>query len=958
MHSSKSQNSLAGYAQGLVIAMLAALLVLVSPFGVDRASAAPIPANLTFNNGVCNLAVASYSGDGSQGNPYIISDSDSLWEVADCSVTNSSPAHFSISRTITVSDAVSASTGSPIGYSSSAASSYITFSGVINGNGNLITGIDMSTSANVGAGLFAALSDASVSDLTISGSFRGGGDTSDDWRLMGTGALAQIALGHVTVDSVFVYGTVVGEFFTGGLIGINDTGGFGAGGQGLFVTSSSNHADVQSLAGDDNLSIAGGLVGASILGETVLVNSVNYGSVQATSASGGMVGAALNGVQYFEGTQNFGQIISDESGGGLVGVIDAGGFPTLIYGSTNSGQIIVSGQVAGGLVGSIYGQVSISNSANLASISASGSYVGGLIGSALYGPTLISGSYNVGNIDAGTGAQNIGGLLGRQDSGNLEIHNSYNTGTINLDAGYYAGGLVGYIEDDLVITNSYNSGTISDAVGSTSDIGGLVGHVDSSSSIVSSYNMGTISTSGDYVGGLIGHSDGVVTVISGSHNSGHLTGDDNLGGIVGQSEQPLSISYTHNSGTISSYLTGSDTGGLLGDTRGDVSIFRAYNSGEIVGGNDTGGLIGYMNSDYALSITIFESFNSGNIFVSTSGDVGGLVGDANDDSLVIRNSFNSGNMSGFADNIGGLVGEESTHLTIENSYNVGAISTSGDYSGLVDPGQTFTASSVYTNQPASASDPTYYTASTLAQMQTLELYTGWDFDTIWGFGSCADNNGLPMLRFVGAITYSSVSPAVPCTTPDSSNSSPAPIANGAPYEGPRAYEINTQVVPRGTSVVLTGADMNLVSLARAGSVALEIQERTATTLKLLIGQSVALGSATLYLTAINGTVYKQNAFTVVEGDASASAPTDASGSATTQRVNAGSFKGYVAIYALNYEGQRLSAKVGKDWVIVPSIPSATNNLYRHVEFTGAGVDCTVRIFIDRELVRTVYLTTR
>ena len=79
---------------------------------------------------------------------------------------------------------------------------------------------------------------------------------------------------------------------------------------------------------------------------------------------------------------------------------------------------------------------------------------------------------------------------------------------------------------------------------------------------------------------------------------------------------------------------------------------------------------------------------------------------------------------------------------------------------------------------------------------------------------------------------------------------------------------------------------------------------------------------------------------------------------TTQKVNAGSFKGYVAVYAKGYEGHRLSAKVGKDWVIVPSIPASTNDLYRHVEFTGAGVDVAVRIYIDRVLMDTINLTTK
>ena len=73
------------------------------------------------------------------------------------------------------------------------------------------------------------------------------------------------------------------------------------------------------------------------------------------------------------------------------------------------------------------------------------------------------------------------------------------------------------------------------------------------------------------------------------------------------------------------------------------------------------------------------------------------------------------------------------------------------------------------------------------------------------------------------------------------------------------------------------------------------------------------------------------------------------------KVNAGSFKGYVALYAKGYKGQRMSAKVGKDWVVVASLAS---DFERVVEFTGAGVDVAVRIYIDRVLLDTINLTTK
>ena len=81
----------------------------------------------------------------------------------------------------------------------------------------------------------------------------------------------------------------------------------------------------------------------------------------------------------------------------------------------------------------------------------------------------------------------------------------------------------------------------------------------------------------------------------------------------------------------------------------------------------------------------------------------------------------------------------------------------------------------------------------------------------------------------------------------------------------------------------------------------------------------------------------------------------ASAASADTKVNAGSFKGYVAIYAKGHEGKRLSAKVGKDWVVVPVLDS---NFVRVVEYTGAGYTIAVRIYIDRVLVDTIPVTTK
>jgi hypothetical protein len=54
----------------------------------------------------------------------------------------------------------------------------------------------------------------------------------------------------------------------------------------------------------------------------------------------------------------------------------------------------------------------------------------------------------------------------------------------------------------------------------------------------------------------------------------------------------------------------------------------------------------------------------------------------------------------------------------------------------------------------------------------------------------------------------------------------------------------------------------------------------------------------------------------------------------------------------------MSAKVGNDWVVVPSVPAATKGLFRAVEFTGVGYEVQVRIFIDRKLEAAISLLTK
>lgn len=76
------------------------------------------------------------------------------------------------------------------------------------------------------------------------------------------------------------------------------------------------------------------------------------------------------------------------------------------------------------------------------------------------------------------------------------------------------------------------------------------------------------------------------------------------------------------------------------------------------------------------------------------------------------------------------------------------------------------------------------------------------------------------------------------------------------------------------------------------------------------------------------------------------------------KVTVGTFKGYIAIYTADLEGQRLSAKVAGKWLVQDPISPYKRFTYsRIVRFTGAGYDIIVDVYINRQFyIRTTTQT--
>jgi hypothetical protein len=105
-------------------------------------------------------------------------------------------------------------------------------------------------------------------------------------------------------------------------------------------------------------------------------------------------------------------------------------------------------------------------------------------------------------------------------------------------------------------------------------------------------------------------------------------------------------------------------------------------------------------------------------------------------------------------------------------------------------------------------------------------------------------------------------------------------------------------------------------------------------------------------TDVEGTVWDESLWTNTL-EAEISFLTAAQATSADQKVNVGTFKGFVALYAKGYEGQKMSAIVAGKWIVVESLAS---DFERVVRFTGAGYTITTKLYIDGEQVGDAFTT--
>lgn len=382
-------------------------------------------------------------GDGTENNPYQVSDSYQLGQVR-----YSPEAYFEQISDIDLSEVKNFS---PIGNFDNP------FKGYFNGADFLISDLTISYADGLHTGLFgvtegAELKNINLIDIEITG----------DWNTAGlTGAQLEGEISNVYVD-----GKVDGRARSGGVVG----------------WSSGNVTDAHADVVIDGVFDSGGLVGLSNEGR--IYGSISTGEVSATgNRSGGLVGWMSNSASEVHYSYAKGDVTSEgDRTGGLIGDSQQGMVTTSYASGDVSGNIAVAALVGNSFEGRIYQSYAEGNATGEAS-------VGGVAG---WASGEVLDTYATGNIE---GHMNTGGVIGyyagieeqeqqrmssaSEESGinpgmeedsdasispnvlegendipeNSKVGYTYAAGEISAENN--AGGVIGYNTDDSEITSSY-----------------------------------------------------------------------------------------------------------------------------------------------------------------------------------------------------------------------------------------------------------------------------------------------------------------------------------------------------------------------------------------------------------------------------------------------------------------------------------------------------------------------
>lgn len=282
--------------------------------------------------------------------------------------------------------------------------------------------------------------------------------------------------------------------------------------------------------------------------------------------------------------------------------------------------------------------------------------IGGVIGAAAGKRVNIINCKSNGNkANNFSGSYGQGGIIGTAID--ATIKNCENTGSIQ-SLGSFVGGIIGHVDNDLVLENCSNSGDVSGNVDELDTMtAGIVGYVENTATIKSCKNYGQITSKGSSVAGICSAIIGNANVDN-CTNAGNITAYGSCQGGVGANCSKTTFNKCVNTGKLSSNKV-SQMGGI---STLCISVYNSYNLGEMIstGSTAAGGIAKSATNE------IVNCYNIGNITMATGGSPSSGIGNA----ATSINCYNSGNLS--ADLGAGV--NFTSNKTVTNCYNIGNIS--------------------------------------------------------------------------------------------------------------------------------------------------------------------------------------------------------------------------------------------------------------------------------------------
>jgi hypothetical protein len=167
-----------------------------------------------------------------------------------------------------------------------------------------------------------------------------------------------------------------------------------------------------------------------------------------------------------------------------------------------------------------------------------------------------------------------------------------------------------------------------------------------------------------------------------------------------------------------------------------------------------------------------------------------------------------------------------------------------------------------------------------------------------------------------------------------------------PYSGALPAKYSDRTPSIGDEVTISGADLDQVTSCTIDGVEVEISSQSATGLTIVIPEGLEPGLKDLVMVGAFGKLTAQGAFTVEAGPAKSPV--------VAEKTNAGSFNGYVAVYAKGHKGKTLSWKIAGKW-FKTTITSDFQVFQRKTE--AVGLDVEVHLYIDGEKQSTMTVKT-